>query len=129
MDYPDFVESCGYGDVRGILGANCRHNFRPFIEGVMLPTYTQEDLDALKAKKFEYEGKEYDTYTATQKQREIERTIRKEKRRLAAATNDNDRNASKAKIRRLYEYYEDFSEAAGLRMQKDRANVYISEGK
>ena len=24
-DYPDFAETCGYGSVTGILGANCRH--------------------------------------------------------------------------------------------------------
>lgn len=28
---PDFESTCGYGDVQGILGANCRHSFSPFI--------------------------------------------------------------------------------------------------
>lgn len=127
-DYPDFVKTCGLGNVQGIKGANCRHAYSPFIEG-MTPAYTEDELNDLKARKFTYQGKEYDTYTATQKQREIERTIRKEKVKLAGATNDTDRAAYKSKIRRLYKEYEDFSKAAGIRMQKDRANVYISEGK
>lgn len=127
-NYPDFVLTCGLGDVQGIKGANCRHSYFPFVEGVNKPTYSQEDLDKLKATKFTYQGKEYDTYTATQQQRKIERTIRKEKCRLAAATNDADKATYKAKIRALYKEYEDFSNAAGLRQQRERANVNISEG-
>lgn len=125
-DYPDFEQTCGLGDVQGIHGANCRHWYSPFIEGVMEPTYTQEQLDALKAdtKVIEYEGVKYDRYAATQKQREIERAIRKQRRREAAATNDDDRRAAKARIRILNQKYKEFSEAADLREQKDRTKVY-----
>lgn len=121
-NYLDFVTTCGLGEVQGIYGANCRHSYHPFCEGVNRPAYTQEDLDKLKATKFTYQGKEYDTYTATQQQRKIERTIRKEKARLAGATNEADKQASRAKIRRLYQEYTDFSNAAGLREQRERAN-------
>lgn len=112
------------------LTADVRHNFHPFIPGVMEPTYTADDLDALKADKriTEYEGKEYDRYQATQMQRRIEASIRHWKRRAAAATNDEDKQAAQIRIRRLNEKYKEFSEAAGLRMQKERMRVYVPKG-
>ena len=68
--------------MQGILGANCRHSYHAFIEGVMEPTYTEEQLKNIDPPDFKYEGKKYTHYEATQKQREIERTIRKWKIRL-----------------------------------------------
>lgn len=127
--YDDFEETCGLNDVRGIMGANCRHWFSAFVEGVMEPTYSQEALDRLKAKKFTFDGKEYDTYSATQKQRAIENAVRHWKRREAAATNPKDALAAKARIRVLKAKYREFSEAAGLRTQEERMRVYIPKGK
>ena len=46
--YPDFVEKCGYCHVQGIGGANCRHSFWPYIEGVSERTYTDAELEAMK---------------------------------------------------------------------------------
>ena len=68
-EYPDFVEKCGYGSVTGIGGANCRHSFWPFIEGVSERTYTDSELEAMKPEnrpKIKFEGREYDDYQATQ---------------------------------------------------------------
>ena len=125
-DYPDFERTCGLGDVQGIHGANCRHWYSPFIEGIMEPTYTQKDLDALKAdtKIIEYDGEKYDRYQATQKQREIERAIRKQKRRQAAATNEIDALTAKSKERVLRQKYREFSKLAGLREQPERMKIY-----
>ena len=79
-EYPDFENSCGYGDVQGILGANCRHSYSPFLEGVMERTYTDEQLahidDGLGC---EYDGKKYTAYEATQMQRRVERQIKAQK--------------------------------------------------
>lgn len=123
-EYPDFEETCGLGDVQGILGANCRHSYHAFIEGVMEPTYTEEQLQNIDPPDFEYEGKTYTHYEATQKQREIERTVRKWKRIKAAATNPEDKQAAQIRIRRLTEKYKEFSEAAELRRQPERMRVY-----
>lgn len=127
-EYPDFEEACGYGDVTGIGGANCRHTWFPFIEGIMERTYTDEQLESMKAEnhKFEFEGKEYDGYKATQKQREIERTIRKLKREqvaFKAAGLTEDEQAVSTRIKRLTEKYKEFSKAAGLPEQKERMKV------
>ena len=86
-NYPDFVTTCGLGSVTGIGGANCRHSYWPYIEGVSERTYTDAELEAMKPEnrpKTVFEGREYDDYQATQMQRRIEATIRKQKRRKAA---------------------------------------------
>lgn len=126
--YPDFEESCGIGDVTGIGGANCRHTYGPFVEGVMEPTYTEAELNALKAENFtfEFEGKIYDGYTSTQKQRQIERTVRAWKREKAAFESAGDTEsaaAAQARIRRLSKQYTAFSKAAGLPEQRERMQV------
>lgn len=127
-EYPDFEETCGYGSVTGIGGANCRHSFYGFIEGVMERTYTDEQLESMKAEnhKFTFEGKGYDGYKATQKQREIERTIRKLKREQAAfkaAGMAQEEQAISTAIQRLNVKYKEFSKAAGLPEQKERMKV------
>lgn len=130
-DYPDFVETCGYGDVRGIGGANCRqrHSFHPFLEGISEPAYTPEELEGMKSKnrpKIEFDGKVYDQYQATQRQREIEREIRKQKRRKMAFESSglNDKaTATSAKLRTLNAKYKAFSKKAGLPEQRDRMEV------
>lgn len=127
-DYPDFEETCGYGYVTGIGGANCRHSFWPFIPGVMERTYTDEQLNAMKAEnhKFTFEGKEYDGYSSTQKQRQIERTIRKLKREQAgykAAGLAEEEQAVTIRLRCLKAKYKAFSKAAGLPEQPERMKV------
>src|SRR5699024_9530827 len=61
------LEDIGYGEADGFQGINCRHGWFPFFEGISEPTYTEKHLENLD-KMFEYEGKTYTTYEATQKQ-------------------------------------------------------------
>lgn len=126
--YPDFIASTGYGTGPGLGGWNCRHHFYPFVEGVMEPTYSSSDLNAMKGKNREisFEGRQYDGYTATQKQRQIERTVRKlkrEKTAYKAAGLTEEEQAVTARIRRLNKEYKVFSEAAGLPLQRERMRV------
>lgn len=129
--YPDFVQTCGLGSVTGIGGANCRHSYWPFIEGVMERTYTDEELKNIDPPPFEFEGKTYTMYEATQKQRMIERTIRKLKRERAAyraAGLSEEAQAVSVRIRRLDGEYQAFSKAAGLPQQRERMNVLYESG-
>lgn len=125
IDVPEFAATCGYGSVTGILGANCRHNYSPFIPGVMERTYTDEQLENIDPPDFEYEGKKYTHYEATQQQRAIERAVRKWKRREAAATDPADKRAAQIRQRLLKQKYKEFSEAAHLRMQPERMKAYV----
>lgn len=125
--YPDFKNTCGYGDVRGIRGANCRHRYFAFVEGVSERVYTDEELANIDPEPFEYQGKTYTAYEATQQQRRLEASIRKQKRLVAgydAAGLDEDRQNALIKLKRLTQEYKHFSDAAGLRMQPERARIY-----
>lgn len=125
-EYPDFEEVCGYGLGEGIGGWNCRHSFHPFVEGVSERTYTDEQLANIDPPPFEYEGRTYTAYQATQKQRSIERSIRKQKRlktAYEAAGLKEDATAANIKLRRLNQKYKEFSKAAGLPEQMDRIKV------
>ena len=125
--YPDFERTCGIGDVTGILGANCRHSWSAFVEGVMERTYTDKQLEHIDDDLgCEFDGKKYTAYEATQMQRRVERQIIKQKRLVTAhkASEQKDEYyAAKAKLVRLNAKYKAFSEAAGLPLQWERTRV------
>ncbi len=76
--------------------------------------------------KVKFEGKEYDDYQATQMQRRIERTIRKQKRLQAAykaAGMTDDAAAARTRLRTWNKKYHEFSEKAGLPEQRERMKV------
>ena len=125
--YPSIYEVCGLGYVDGLEGANCRHIRTAFVDGVMERTYTDEELDHIDdGHDVDFEGKHYTAYEATQKQRQIERTVRKLKREQTAykaAGLTEKEQAVTARIRRLNAEYKAFSEAAGIPMQRERMRV------
>lgn len=124
--YPSIYEVCGLDEVDGLCGANCRHMYHIWIEGVSERTYTDEELENIDPPPFEFEGKQYTFYEATQKQRQVEASMRKVKRELIAAKGrgDDEEYTTKAvRYRRLNEEYEAFSKAAGLRPQRERGNI------
>jgi len=117
----------GYGEVAGFQGANCRHGWFPYFEGISKPTYTKEQLENIDPPDFEYEGRTYTAYEASQKQRQIERAIRKTKRELIVYDNaglKDDFTAASIKLRRQREFYKGFSKKANLRKQVERTGVY-----
>ena len=131
--YPSIYDACGLGAVDGLEGANCRHRRYPWVEGVSERTYTGEQLqhidDGLGC---EYDGKKYTAYEATQMQRRIERTIRKQKRlknAYEAAGLTGDATTANIKLRRLNAKYKEFSKAAGLPEQRERLKVLYGDEK
>ena len=75
----ELVSVCGLGEVTGLKGANCYHDYKPFPPG-SVRTYTDEQLqEILEAENTpkEYNGKQYTTYEALQQQRKMERAISK----------------------------------------------------
>ena len=103
-----------------------RHTFYPFIDGVSERTYTDEELANIDQPPFTFEGKQYTQYEATQKQREIERTIRKltrEKTGYEAAGLAKDAQNVSAKIAVLRSKYRKFSKIAHLPLQNERMKV------
>lgn len=69
-NYPDFIESTGYGSITGLCGINCRHSFSPYFEGMDNPF---EQYDSEENRK---------QYEKEQRQRTLERRIRNTKREV-----------------------------------------------
>lgn len=77
--YPGLSELTGYGTVGGLKGANCRHMISPYFPGITrLPAREWPEHE----KRFGMASGEY--YAATQRQRDLERRVRKTKREIAA---------------------------------------------
>ncbi len=126
-EYPDFMERTGYGQVQGLCGANCYHTFHAFIPGISERMYTDEQLDAMNAKENtlkSYMGKEYTTYEATQRQRQLEVLMRKQRQDIklmeqAKADPDDIINAQ-IRYRETMRQYREFSERMKLPQQRER---------
>lgn len=71
--YESLEQATGYGTGEGLCGFNCRHNFYPFYEGISTPLGNPHDAK---------ESNEF--YELTQKQRALERNVRKSKREVEA---------------------------------------------
>lgn len=129
--YPSIYDVCGLGFVDGLEGANCRHRRDIWVEGVSERTYTDEQLihidDGLGC---DYDGAHYTAYEATQMQRRLERTIRKQKRlrdAYKAAGLKEDAQTANIKLRRLNAKYKEFSKAANLPEQRERMRVLVDK--
>lgn len=115
--------------VRRIGTLNCGHAAFPIILGVSSPQYSTEELEQMRReneKGIDYEGKHYTMYEATQRQRKLERSIRDRKRRILIdeTAGDQERLAiDQTKLVRLNDEYARFTKAAGLRSQRERANI------
>lgn len=112
--------------VRRISTLNCGHVASPIIMGINKPQYTEEQLEKFRADNeagFDYEGKHYTMYEATQRQRQIERSIRfwERRRTVYSAGGQTDKaKAAEARLTQLMAEYRRFSKAAGLREQFER---------
>lgn len=105
-NYPDFVENTRYGHVDGLCGANCRHNFSPYFEGMSNP--------------FEqYDSKEnQERYELEQKQRALERRIRETKRKCINQKEVID-NCKNEKLK--YEYDLEYQKKSALLQKQNKA--------
>jgi len=121
--YEKLSEATGYGSVTGLCGANCRHTFYPFFEGDE-PTYSKEELKSFNKPKYTYNGKKMTEYEATQRQRYIERQIRRWKREkvgMEAAGLSPER--ANAKIKKWGEIQANFLGQTGLKRQYGREEI------
>lgn len=119
--YPPLVESTGYGSGAGLGGWNCRHNVFPFFDGISDPAYTKTELKDMDEPKYTYNGEKLTEYEASQKQRAIERNIRRWKREYTAMEAAGlDTSEAAAKLSRWQKTQKDFISQTGLKRQADR---------
>lgn len=122
--YPDFITVTGFGTGEGLHGWNCRHSFYPYFKGLSESAYKKEELRNYADKTVTYKGKEMSFYEATQKQREIERAIRRAKREVSALDAAGlDKTQEHMKVRRLQARMRDFIKQTGLNRQGSRERV------
>lgn len=117
--YPDFVSGTGYGSAAGLKGVNCTHDFYPFFEGSsVIPDDIEEPAPVT------VNGKKYTYYQATQKQRQMERSIRATKREIEAqkAIGGNTDDLLASLRRQRGEYYK-FSVDVNIRPKDNRLRV------
>ena len=121
------IDVCGLGTVAGLRGANCYHDYKPFIPGVSVRTYTDEQLDQMIAEENtpkEYLGKKYTTYEALQAQRRMETRMRKTRQDIRlmqdGGADPQDIVLKKAKYQGQMQTYKAFSEAMELPEQMER---------
>ena len=124
---------CETQDVRGrklrIGTLNCGHAASPIILGVNSPQYTEEELEKFRKDNEEgvtIDGRHYTQYEATQRQRKIERAIRKQKNKILVDEGLGDKDklqTDQIRYRVLEQEYKRFSKAAGLRVQHERLEM------
>lgn len=129
--YKSLRDATGYGTGPGLCGWNCRHTFFPYMDGAAR-TYSGKVLEEIKridSQKFDWNGKTYTYYEATQKARSYERSIIISKRQLIGfdATNDQEAfTAASVKLRQKKDVYKDFCRHTGQmeRWERTQQNSY-----
>jgi hypothetical protein len=121
---------CGLGTVTGLQGANCYHDYYPFVKGVSERNWTDEWLE--EQNRLEdipklYGGKEYTAYEAKQKQRQMETSMRAQRQKITlmkeGGADENDITIERARYQGQRAEYSAFSNAMGNKTEFER--VYI----
>ena len=103
---------------------NCRHTYFGIILGVSEPIYTDKELKVFKNATVNWNGKKISYYEATQKQRQLENAIRKQKRTVQTLEKANmDNKVEKGQLAQLQRKYKDFCKETGLEKDYQRLQV------
>lgn len=134
------LDDIGYGAVDGFMGANCRHNWHMYFEGYSHRAYTPEQLESLKNETVTYEDKEMPVWQARERQRAMERSVRRYKQELVAydeaaknTAEPEERipwqaefNDAAVKLKRKEAEIKDFCEQTGLQRETSREQVFAT---
>lgn len=116
--YPNLKESTGYpDDIQGLGGVNCRHRMFPFFPGISVPNPIQYDEEENRR-----------VYELSQKQRAMERKMRRLKKQQAAAKAMGDSETAKKlnkDIQAQSDAIQAFCDENGLR--RDHGRELVSE--
>lgn len=133
VTYPDGAEA-----LERLNDYNCHHRKMDVILGVSEPRYNAAEIAEKNRKTsevIEYNGKKKTRYEWIQKQREIEREVRKQKTTANMAKDAGDKQLVKdcnTRIKALKAKYNDLTESVGLQKTEERMRVVkplTSDGK
>lgn len=120
-NYPDFVDTCGYGQIEGIIGINCRHTFQMWLPEININH--DEPIDPQKNE---------ERYRHEQEQRAMERSIRRmkgERQALQQIPRNEDTDIKIAllteKIKKAIEKYQKHCKKYGLPYYSDRLGIGV----
>lgn len=123
----ELVDVCGLGSVTGLLGANCYHDYYPFIPGVSERMYSDEWLDEMNREENTpkiFKGKEYTAYEARQHQRYIERCMRAQREKVEllkeGGADKDEVMLARCKYQAQLDEYKRFSKVMKLPEQRER---------
>lgn len=116
--YPPF-SSTSYGEIAGLFGINCGHRQYPFFEGISRQTYAPDETP-------EEQAKNAAQYEQSQKQRYLERQIRKAKREAEVLDAGGDKEGAdnaRGLVRDRQATMRAFIEDSGRTRRSDREQI------
>lgn len=118
-------------DVEGLWKEyGCRHSYFGIILGISEPVYSKTELKTYKDTKVTYKGKEIPYYEATQKQRQLENAIRKEKRNIQILEKSGlDSTSERSRLKQLQQKHNAFCKETGLEKDYNRMKVVTNKEK
>lgn len=121
------VTVCGLGTVTGLLGANCYHEYYPFVKGVSERNWSDAWLAEQNRKESipkTFNGKEYTLYEARQQQRKMETAMRAQREKAVllkqGGADPDDVMLAKAKYQGQLGEYTRFCKKMGLQQERER---------
>ena len=121
------VTVCGLGTVTGLLGANCYHEYYPFVKGVSERSWSDSWLAEQNRKESipkTFNGKEYTLYEARQQQRKMETAMRAQREKAVllkqGGADPDDVMLAKAKYQGQLGEYTRFCKKMGLQQERER---------
>lgn len=126
----ELIDICGLGTGEGIGGWNCYHPYYAFVPGISVRQYTDEQLAELNAKEKierEWKGKKYNTYNASQKQRQMETAMRAQREKVhllqKGGADADEVMIAKAKYQGQLNEYSRFCKK--MKLPEDRERIYL----
>lgn len=123
----ELVTVCGLGTVTGLLGANCYHEYYPFVKGVSERNWSDSWLAEQNRKESipkTFNGKEYTLYEARQQQRKMETAMRAQREKAVllkqGGADPDDVIIAKAKYQGQLGEYTRFCKRMGLYQERER---------
>lgn len=123
----ELVTVCGLGTVTGLLGANCYHEYYPFVKGISERNWSDSWLAEQNRKESipkTFNGKEYTLYEAKQQQRKMETAMRAQREKAVllkqGGADPDDVMLAKAKYQGQLGEYTRFCKRMGLQQERER---------
>jgi len=126
----ELVDVCGLGTGPGLCGWNCYHTYLPFVKGVSVRAYADEQLTKMAQRDnqtYEWDGKEMPRYELSQEQRKMETLMRKQRQDVVLLKKGwaswEDVQIAKTKYATTLHEYQSFCKRTKLKNQIQR--VYM----